>query len=108
MARLSEYRSPDGGSFKTPYVNRRPSVFRAPRRQAGQGSEQQTARQVARHPPSASGTFEIDAKGKAVTLGVNGAPTAEWKSCEVPKGYLGLEAEGHTIEFRNVKQKETK
>jgi hypothetical protein len=53
-------------------------------------------------------TFEITAKGKNVTLWVNGAVTAEWKSCEVPRGYLGLEAEGYLIEFRNVKLKETK
>jgi hypothetical protein len=53
-------------------------------------------------------TFEITAKGKNITLWVNGAVTAEWKSCEVPRGYLGLEAEGYVIEFRNVKLKETK
>jgi hypothetical protein len=53
-------------------------------------------------------TFEITARGKNVTLWVNGAVTAEWKSCEVPRGYLGLEAEGYVIEFRNVKLKETK
>jgi hypothetical protein len=26
--------------------------------------------------------------------------------CEVPKGYLGLEAEGYRVEFRNLKLKE--
>src|SRR4051794_7434516 len=48
-------------------------------------------------------TFEITCKGKDVTLWVNGAVTCEWHGCEVPKGYVGLEAEGFRIEFRNVK-----
>ena len=43
-----------------------------------------------------------------MTLWVNGAVTAEWKECDVPKGYVGLEAEGWYIEFKNLKFKETK
>jgi hypothetical protein len=50
-------------------------------------------------------TFEITCKGKDMTLWVNGAVTNEWHDCEVPKGYVGLEAEGFKIEFRNVKIK---
>ena len=50
-------------------------------------------------------TFEITCKGKLISLWVNGAVTAEIDSCEVPRGYLGLEAEGYRIEFRNVKLK---
>jgi hypothetical protein len=50
-------------------------------------------------------TFEITCKGRDVTLWVNGAVTCEWHACEVPKGYVGLEAEGWRIEFRNVKVK---
>jgi hypothetical protein len=50
-------------------------------------------------------TFEITCKGKDMSLWVNGAITNEWHDCEVPKGYLGLEAEGWKIEFRNVKFK---
>jgi len=49
--------------------------------------------------------FEITCKGKDVTLWVNGAITSEWHDCQVPKGYVGLEAEGWRIEFRNVKVK---
>lgn len=48
-------------------------------------------------------TFEITCKGKSMTLWVNGGVTAEWKECEVPKGYLGMEAEGYVIEFKNLK-----
>ena len=53
-------------------------------------------------------TFEITCKGQTLTLWVNGAVTAEWDRCEVPRGYLGLEAEGWWIEFKNVKFKEPK
>lgn len=47
-------------------------------------------------------TFEIACKGKDVTLRVNGAITNPWEDCQVPRGYVGLEAEGYRIEFRNV------
>lgn len=56
-------------------------------------------------PPGEWNTFEITCKGKEVTLWVNGAITNVWKNCEVPKGHVGLEAEGYRIEFRNVKVK---
>jgi hypothetical protein len=50
-------------------------------------------------------SFEITCKGKDVTLWVNGAVTNEWHDCQVPRGHVGLEAEGWRIEFRNVKVK---
>jgi hypothetical protein len=50
-------------------------------------------------------TFELTARGKDVTLWVNGAVTNEWHDCEVARGYVGVEAEGWRIEFRNVKVK---
>lgn len=53
-------------------------------------------------------TFEITAKGQTITLWVNGAVTAVWDSCTVPRGYFGLEAEGYAIEFKNIKFKELK
>ena len=53
-------------------------------------------------------TYEITCKGPNITLWVNGAVTAEWKTCQVPKGYFGLEAEGWYIEFKNIKFKEIK
>ncbi len=53
-------------------------------------------------------TYEITCKGKSMNLWVNGAVTAEWNACEVPRGYLGLEAEGYFIEFKNLKWKEIK
>jgi hypothetical protein len=47
--------------------------------------------------------FDITAKGKTITLAVNGKVVSEWTECEVPKGYVALEAEGFRIEFRNIK-----
>ncbi|WP_437201022.1 3-keto-disaccharide hydrolase [Planctomicrobium sp. SH664] len=50
--------------------------------------------------------YEITAKGDTLTLWINGAVTAEWKGCEVLRGYFGVEAEGFQTEFRNLKLKE--
>jgi hypothetical protein len=50
-------------------------------------------------------TFEITCRGKEMSLWVNGAVTCVFRNCEVPRGYVGLEAEGFRIEFRNVKVK---
>ena len=57
------------------------------------------------NPPGEWNTYEITAKGKTLTLWVNGAITATWNDCQVPSGMVGLEAEGFLIEFRNVKYK---
>ncbi len=50
-------------------------------------------------------TYEIRAVGKTITLWVNGAVVNEYTECEVSRGFIGLEAEGYRIEFRNVKIK---
>lgn len=50
-------------------------------------------------------TYELRAVGKQITLWVNGAVTSEFKECEVPRGFLGLEAEGYRVEYRNVQMK---
>ncbi len=50
-------------------------------------------------------TVEITARGKVLTLWVNGAVTCRFEDCGLDKGYLGLEAEGYRIEFRNLKVK---
>jgi len=49
--------------------------------------------------------YEIRAEGRILSLWVNGAVVSEFTECEVPRGYVGLEAEGYRIEFRNVKLK---
>lgn len=51
-------------------------------------------------------TMEITARGKTLSLWVNGAVTCQFNDCGLEKGHLGLEAEGYRIEFRNLKVKE--
>jgi len=51
-------------------------------------------------------TIEITARGKALTLWVNGAVTREVKDGGHPRGLVGVEGEGFRIEFRNLKVKE--
>lgn len=48
-------------------------------------------------------SYEITCKGKKITLWVNGAITTVWEGCEVPRGHLGMEAEGWYIEFKNLR-----
>ena len=49
--------------------------------------------------------MEVTARGKSLTVWLNGAVTSVWNDCEVPKGYIALEAEGFPIQFRNLKLK---
>jgi hypothetical protein len=49
-------------------------------------------------------TFEVVARGRTLSLWVNGAVTGEI-AIDVPRGHFGLEAEGWRIEFRNLKVK---
>ena len=56
-------------------------------------------------PPGEWNTYEIRCQGAKITLSVNGQASAEFTAPEVPKGYLGLEAEGFRIEFRNIRYK---
>jgi hypothetical protein len=51
-------------------------------------------------------TLEVTARGKVLTLWVNGAVTCQFNDCGLERGYLGLEGEGYRIEFRNLKFKE--
>ena len=51
-------------------------------------------------------TMEVTAKGKVLTLWVNGAVTCQFEDCGMPKGLVGVEGEGYRIEFRNLKVKE--
>lgn len=57
------------------------------------------------NPPGEWNTYEITCQGKEVRLWINGGVTATWRDCEVPRGLVGLEAEGWLIEFRSVKFK---
>jgi len=56
-------------------------------------------------PPGEWNTYEIRCQGPKITLWVNGEMSSEFSAPEVLMGYLGLEAEGFRIEFRNLKLK---
>lgn len=51
-------------------------------------------------------TMEVTAKGKTLTLWINGAVTCTFENCGMPQGRVGLEGEGFRVEFRNLKVKE--
>lgn len=51
-------------------------------------------------------TLELTARGKTLTLWVNGAVTCQFENCGLAQGKVGLEGEGYRIEFRNLKVKE--
>ena len=53
-------------------------------------------------------TLEVTARGKVLTLWVNGAVTCQFNDCGEPEGHVGLEGEGYRIEFRNLKIKTLK
>jgi hypothetical protein len=63
-------------------------------------------REVRVKPAGEWNTFEITARGDRLVLWVNGAVTSEWSGITLTRGHLGLEAEFHHVEFRNLKLKE--
>ncbi|HWW02902.1 MAG TPA: DUF1080 domain-containing protein [Candidatus Acidoferrum sp.] len=50
-------------------------------------------------------TLEVTARGKTLTLWVNGSVTCQFDDCGLAQGRVGLEGEGYRIEFRNLKIK---
>jgi hypothetical protein len=50
-------------------------------------------------------TLEVTARGKTLSLWVNGAVTCQFDECGQAQGRVGLEGEGYRIEFRNLKIK---
>lgn len=56
-------------------------------------------------PPGEWNTFDIRCEGRKIAVSTNGAATSVFDECEVPKGYIALEAEGYRIEFRNIRVK---
>jgi hypothetical protein len=51
-------------------------------------------------------TLEITARGRMLTLWVNGAVTCQFENCGQNQGFLGVEGEGFRVEFRNLKVKD--
>jgi hypothetical protein len=58
------------------------------------------------HPAGEWNTLEITARGRSLSLWVNGAVTCQYGDCGHPRGLVGVEGEGYRIEFRNLKVKE--
>ncbi|HUI05868.1 MAG TPA: DUF1080 domain-containing protein [Verrucomicrobiae bacterium] len=50
--------------------------------------------------------FRIEARGKKLTLDVNGARAWEFDGLDADRGYIGLQAEGKRIEFRHLRVQE--
>jgi len=72
---------------------------------AGVAKRLQQAPAAARVRPAGEwNTYEVVARGRTLTLWVNGAVTSEI-AVDVPRGHFGLEAEGWRIEFRNMRVK---
>lgn len=80
---------------ETPGANGKPRFFNTSR--AG-------SRSMVR-PAGEWNTVEITCKGPNMTAWTNGVETAVLPDCGAARGYVGLEAEGYRIEFRNVRVK---
>lgn len=50
--------------------------------------------------------MEVYAEGDTLRIWLNGRFVSEWKGCTIRRGFLGLEAEGFEIAFRNMQIKE--
>lgn len=50
--------------------------------------------------------YEVTAKGDRITMSVNGMVVSEITGCGLRRGYIGFEAEGFEITFRNIRIKE--
>ena len=59
-------------------------------------------------PLGAWNIIEVTARGKELSVWLNGAVTCTYSDCQVPKGYIAVESEGYLVEFRNLKLKELK
>jgi hypothetical protein len=58
------------------------------------------------HPAGEWNTYEVTCRGGAITVWTNGFDSCVADNCKVPVGSVGLESEGHRIEFRNLRVKE--
>jgi hypothetical protein len=50
--------------------------------------------------------FRIEARGKKLTLDINGARAWEFDALDVDRGHIGLQAENKLMEFRNLRIEE--
>lgn len=64
--------------------------------------------QMASSPVKSAGewnSFDVACSGNTISVVVNGVPTVTWTDLETERGYIGLEAEGYAIEFKNLRVK---
>jgi hypothetical protein len=47
--------------------------------------------------------YQVTARGEQISLAVNGEVVSELRTCGLRRGYVGFEAEGYEITFRNLK-----
>ena len=50
--------------------------------------------------------FRMEVRGKKLTLDVNGARTWEFNELDANRGYIGIQAEGKSFDFRNLRVRE--
>ena len=50
--------------------------------------------------------FRMEVRGKTITLEVNGEKAWEFKELDAERGYLGIQAEGKSFDFRNIRIRE--
>ena len=87
------------------------NVWQVNLKQSAVGELLQGARKVQASvtPPAPAGEwgkFRLEARGKTLTLFVNGARAWEFDELEPAWGYLGLQAEGRAFDFRNLRVRE--
>ncbi len=58
------------------------------------------------NPPGEWNRYDIQVKGCHFAVTVNAKPSSEVDDCTLRRGYIGLEAEGFDIEFRNIRLQE--
>ena len=51
-------------------------------------------------------TYDLTMQGKRIELVVNGKPTVTWNDCPMPRGRVGLQAEGAVVEVRAFRYRE--
>jgi hypothetical protein len=52
--------------------------------------------------------FHIEAKGNKITLTVDDEPNWTFEQADRPRGYIGIQAENKSFEFRNIRLRELK
>ncbi|HEX6766051.1 MAG TPA: DUF1080 domain-containing protein [Polyangiaceae bacterium] len=51
-------------------------------------------------------TYDLTMRGKTIELVVNGKPSVTWNDCPMPRGRIGLQAEGAVVEVRAFRYRE--